>query len=126
MAIINNRTLRTFIFSLGFLSLALGIIGAFLPLLPTTPFVLLAAWCFLKSSEKTHQWLYQQPALGKILRDWEQYRAIALRTKVIAISMMALSLLFTWVKVTEFLWLKIAVTALLVAVSIFIATRNSK
>lgn len=126
MALIRNHAFRTLVFLLGALSLTLGFIGIFLPLLPTTPFVLLAAWCFFKSSAKTHQWLYQHPALGKILRDWEQHHAIARRAKIIAISMIALSLIFTWVKVTEWLWLKISITVLLICVSLFIATRNEK
>lgn len=106
------------------MSLALGIIGAFLPVLPTTPFLLLSAWCFLKSSPKAHQWLYRQPVLGKSLRDWERNKSIAKSTKVIAISMITLSLVFIWLK-PLMLWVQIAVTILLVTVSTFIVTRKS-
>lgn len=124
MSIVKNPVVRASLFSLGFVSLALGIIGAFLPVLPTTPFLLLSAWCFVKSSPKAHQWLYRQPGLGKSLRDWERNKSIAKSTKVVAISMIALSLVFIWIK-PLMLWLQISVTVLLIVVSIFIVTRKS-
>lgn len=125
MSIVRNPVVRVTLFSLGFISLALGILGAFLPVLPTTPFLLLSAWCFLKSSPKAHHWLYQHPMLGKPLRDWEKNKSIARSTKVVALSMIALSLTVMWIKPSLVLWLKISVTVLLVCVSIFIVTRKS-
>ena len=124
MSIVKNPLVRTFLFTLGFISLVLGIIGAFLPVLPTTPFLLLSAWCFLKSSPKAHQWLYNQPGLGKSLRDWERDKSIAKSTKVVAISMIMLSLAVLWMK-PLMLWLQISVTVLLTVVSTFIVTRKS-
>jgi uncharacterized protein len=112
MAVVKNRIVRLCLFSLGFL-----------PLLPTTPFLLLAAWCFLKSSERAHGWIYRQPLFGKALRDWEKNRSIARPTKLIAISMIILSVVFLWSRVND-LWIKYLVTALLLIVSIFISTRN--
>lgn len=120
---IKNRFLRTTVFVLGFCSLALGVIGAFLPVLPTTPFLLLAAWCFLKSSVKAHHWLYQQPVLGKSLRDWELHKAISRQTKVVAIAMIITSVIFLWIKST-LLPVKITVSVILAVVSIFLITRN--
>ncbi|HVS08890.1 MAG TPA: YbaN family protein [Planctomycetota bacterium] len=73
----------------GYLSLALAVLGAFLPLLPTTPFLLLAAACFARSSAKLHAWLNGNPLFGPILEDWERYGAIRLRVKVVASVMMA-------------------------------------
>lgn len=58
--------------SLGWLSVALGTLGAFLPLLPTVPFMLLAGWCFARSSERFHGWLLSHKQFGPILRDWEE------------------------------------------------------
>ncbi|MFX4228807.1 MAG: YbaN family protein [Porticoccaceae bacterium] len=58
--------------SLGWLSVALGTLGAFLPLLPTVPFMLLAGWCFARSSELFHEWLLSHKQFGPILRDWEE------------------------------------------------------
>jgi uncharacterized protein len=123
MAVVKNRIVRLCLFSFGILSVGLGTLGVFLPLLPTTPFLLLAAWCFLKSSERAHGWIYRQPLFGKALRDWEKNRSIARPTKLIAISMIILSVVFLWSRVND-LWIKYLVTALLLIVSIFISTRN--
>jgi len=72
----------------GYLSLALGAVGLFLPLVPTTPFLLLAAACFARSSAKLHGWLYGNRLFGPILEDWERHGAIRLRVKVLASLMM--------------------------------------
>ncbi len=73
---------------LGILSVFLGIIGLFLPLVPTTPFLLLAAWFFSNSSEKLHALLLQSPVLGGIICDWERGGFIHIRTKWIATLML--------------------------------------
>ena len=123
MSVVQNRALKLILFTVGVISLALGFIGAFLPLLPTTPFVLLAAWCFVKSSPKAHQWIYRQPLIGTALKNWEENRAISRRAKIAAISLIALSAITIGFKV-EVMWLKITVLLILTTVSIFIITRN--
>ena len=77
--------------ALGMLALALGVIGIFLPVLPTTPFVLLAAACFARGSQRFHRWLLGQRTFGPIVREWEQYRSIPYRTKLTAVVLMALT-----------------------------------
>lgn len=72
----------------GWSSLGLGIIGIILPLLPTTPFVLLSAYCFSKSSPRLHQWLTQQPTLGPMIQNWERYGSISKGAKVTATVLM--------------------------------------
>lgn len=123
MAVVKNRVIRSCIFVLGTLSVVLGAIGVLLPVLPTTPFILLAAWCFLRSSRRAHNWIYRQPLFGKALRDWENARSIARSTKVLAISMIVLSLVIIWVKVCN-PWIRYLVTILLLFVSIFISKQN--
>ena len=81
--------------SLGWLFVALGVIGIALPLLPTTPFLLLAALCFGKGSEKVHHWLLNHPTLGPPILDWQNKRAISRRSKVIASVSMLLLLAIT-------------------------------
>jgi uncharacterized membrane protein YbaN (DUF454 family) len=74
--------------ALGFLFLGLAILGIGLPVLPTTPFLLLAAWFFARSSEKWHQWLLDSETFGPVIRNWESRRCISLRTKVTSIILM--------------------------------------
>lgn len=71
--------------TLGFGFLTLAILGVFLPLLPTTPFLLVAAGCFARSSEKWHAWLLANGTFGPLIRDWEANRCVSLRVKTIAI-----------------------------------------
>ena len=80
----------------GSLSLVLGIIGIFVPLLPTTPFVLLAAFCFSRGSTRVEQWLLAHPRFGPVVRDWRARRAVPRRAKQLAALMMAASSLWAW------------------------------
>ena len=74
----------------GALALITGIVGVFLPLLPTTPFVLLAAFCFSRGSERCERWLLEHRRFGPIVRDWRARRAVPLRAKQFATVMMVL------------------------------------
>lgn len=71
-------------FLLGLVALGLGILGIVLPLLPTTPFLLLAAWGFSRSSPRVHSWLIGHPRLGPPILDWRTHRAISRRAKGVA------------------------------------------
>ena len=75
---------------LGFCFVLLATLGVILPLLPTTPFLLLAAACFARSSEKWHQWLLRNRIFGPILKDWEQSHKISLKVKIVAVSSIVL------------------------------------
>ena len=72
----------------GFSSLGLGVAGIPLPLLPTTPFLLLAAFCFARSSQRWHDWLVEHKHFGPPIKDWRAHGAIPLRAKIIASVMM--------------------------------------
>lgn len=78
----------------GSISLALGVIGIFLPLLPTTPFLILSAFCFSKSSPRFYRWILNHQYLGPPIQDWKNHRAISLKSKIMAGSMLALSTYF--------------------------------
>ena len=73
---------------IGWIAFGLGILGIFLPLLPTTPFLLLAALCFSKSSDRLHAWLLRSPFAGQIIRDWQEKKVIPLRAKVTATTLL--------------------------------------
>ena len=81
---------RIVLLSVGFIALGLGALGAVLPVLPTTPFLLLAAACFAQSSERWHQWLLQNRYAGPVIRDWEDNRCVSWKTKLVALSSMAI------------------------------------
>lgn len=83
---------RYLLISAGIVSLALGVIGAFLPLLPTVPLVLLAGFCFARSSERLHQWLLDHPAFGAIIRNFEAGNGVPRKVKIRAIALIWVSM----------------------------------
>ena len=83
-----SKPLRIVLIIVGMLSLVLGIVGIFLPVLPTVPFVLLAAACFSRGSKKMHDWLVRIPFAGKVIGDYEKGRGVSRRTKVTALLML--------------------------------------
>jgi uncharacterized protein len=94
----------------GFGALVLGAIGIVLPLLPTVPFVILAAFCFSKGSQRWERWMLEHPKLGPIVRDWREHHAVPLRAKQLATLMMACSCAGTYFFVPlRFAWIPTAV-----------------
>ncbi|WP_043744464.1 YbaN family protein [Paramagnetospirillum magneticum] len=79
---------------IGWVFVGLGVVGAVLPVMPTTPFMLVALWCFAKSSDRFHAWLFYHPVFGPPLRDWEINRVIPLYAKVFALGSMAISIVY--------------------------------
>lgn len=75
---------RLFWVTVGLIAVALGAIGLFLPVLPTVPFLLLAAYAFANSSEKLHNWLLSNKTFGPMIRDWQERGAISRKTKIVA------------------------------------------
>ncbi len=80
----------------GFVCLVVGVIGIVLPLLPTTPFVLLAAFCFSRGSARYERWMLNHPRFGPMVRGWRARRAIPLKAKQLAWGMMTLSSVMAW------------------------------
>jgi len=109
---------------IGWLNVLLGVVGIFTPILPTTPFLLLAFWCFSKSSPKFARWLEDHPWFGPPIRDWQRNRAISMKAKCLAISMMTGScVLLFFLPVRPYVrWVLIGTMAL---VGVFIATRKT-
>ncbi|ANF57285.1 YbaN family protein [Halotalea alkalilenta] len=108
----------------GLCALGLAIIGAFLPVMPTVPFLLVAAWAFERGSPRLDAWLRQHPTFGPLLRDWRERGAIPRYAKLIAVVSMAASLVLMWFGGAPLL-VVLAVGAILLAVSSYLLSRPS-
>ena len=117
--------MRLIYIAIGCIAVVLGVIGIFLPLLPTTPFLLVAAWAFAKSSPRLEAWLTNHPRFGPPLRDWRERGAIPKRAKVIAIAAMATSLAYVLYSPAIPLYGKVGAALLLACCGTFIMTRPS-
>lgn len=106
----------------GLICVALGTIGAFLPVLPTVPFLLLAIFCFARSRPEWAERLYAHPRYGPSLRQWRDRRAISRKAKISSLGVMALSAIFSWVTI-GWPWAAV-VTGILLCTGSWIATRS--
>lgn len=109
--------------ALGFGCVGLGVLGMFLPVLPTTIFFIIALWAFSKSSVRAHQWLYNHPRFGAQLRDWHQHKMIPLKAKVLAVTMITGSFLYITVYLANGWLVPILTGVILGSVIIYIVTR---
>ncbi|MCB1800714.1 MAG: YbaN family protein [Gammaproteobacteria bacterium] len=112
---------RVLYITLGWLCIALGTLGAFLPLLPTTVFLLIAAWAFARSSPRWHAWLREHAHFGEAVRAWEEHHAMPRRAKRIAFLALAASYAFTAYVFGPFSWTAIIGGICIAGVAIYIA-----
>ncbi len=89
MRLHHRRMVRWVFLALGCLFVVVGVVGIFVPLLPTTPFMLAAAACFARGSERFYVWLFHHRTFGPMVREWQAHRSIPWRTKLYAIALMA-------------------------------------
>jgi len=90
-----NSAKKALLVAAGSLCIVLAVLGVFLPLLPTTPFLLLASACYVRSSERLHRWLMGNRVLGTYIRNFQERRGIPLRAKVVTVALLWLSLLYS-------------------------------
>jgi uncharacterized membrane protein YbaN (DUF454 family) len=124
--IVQNRILRGVLISIGTLCVALGLIGIFIPLLPTTPFLLLAAWCYARSSKRYYNWLISNKRFGKYIKDYREGRGIPLKAKVTAITLLWITILLSIVFIVSILLVRIIMIIIAVGVTIYIISIKSK
>lgn len=120
-----KMTKNAVLIALAWFSLALGFVGIFLPILPTTPFAILSAYLFSKSSPRLHQWLLKQPALGPVIIEWERHGVIRLRAKVLSTVMIVALFSYTLIFVKVAIFVKIIVSLIGICVLSFIWSRPS-
>jgi uncharacterized membrane protein YbaN (DUF454 family) len=109
--------------ALGVLFVGLGIVGAFLPLMPTTIFLILAAGCFARSSPKLDAWLMNHPRFGPVLRAWREHGAVPRRAKVMACAGMLTGFAVFFFGVHPKLWLAAAVGGALLLIAAYVVSR---
>lgn len=115
--------LRPIYFVSGVMLVALGVIGIFVPLMPTTSFLILAAWCFARSSRRAEAWLLNHPRLGPVIVAWRQNRAIARKHKAMSIGGMVVGWSLFFITAHPPWWLAALVALALAACSVFVWTR---
>ena len=101
-----NPAKKAVLVAAGSVCLALAVLGIFLPLLPTTPFLLLASACYVRSSERLHGWLMGNRLLGGYIRNFKERRGIPLRGRVITVFLLWLPLLYSVYRL-DLLWLEV-------------------
>ena len=112
--------------TLGFTSLILGIIGIALPILPTTPFLLLSSYLFLKSSERLYNWLLNNKILGQYIKDFQIEKSIPLKVKISSISLLWITISTSAIFFIHIIWLKLLLFAIAIGVSIHILHYKTK
>lgn len=120
-----SRTLRYLLFACGCLSVVLGVIGIFLPVLPTTPFLLLAAACFARSSKRFYLWLVMHPRLGPWVRDYLDGQGLPLKGKIWALALMWASISFSmWI--VPLFWVRVFMLVSAICVTIYILKQKTR
>lgn len=110
----------------GTIALALGIFGMVLPVLPTTPFLLLSAWLYFKGSKRLYEKLMNSKYFGPYIRDFRENKAIPLRIKIVAISMLWITILISAFLIIKIVWVRVLLLAIASAVTIHILSYKTK
>lgn len=117
---VKSAFLRWLLISCGWIFIVSGVIGIFLPIVPTVPFLLLAAACFAKSSERFHTWLVEHNHLGPLLRDYLKGAGVPLRAKLAAICMIWVSFPASAYLVAEAFWLRVLLLSTAAAITLYL------
>ncbi|RKV85115.1 MAG: DUF454 domain-containing protein [Bacteroidetes bacterium] len=123
---IRNNIIRITLISLGIISLTLGIIGIFVPVLPTTPFLLASVALFAKSSPKLYYKLLNNKYLGEYIKNFRVHKSIPLKTKIFAISLLWISIATSIIFFIKILWVKILIASIASVVTYYILSFKTK
>jgi len=124
--IVKNRFVRISLLIAGWFFVGLAIIGAILPLVPTTPFLLIAATCFYKSSARFYNWLMNNHVFGKYIRDYKEKKGIPIKVKLLTLLFLWASILVSAFILVPILWVQILLIGIAIAVTIHIALIKTK
>ena len=115
-----KKIVKALYFTGGTISLILGIIGIVLPILPTTPFLLLATACYARSSEKFYNWLLNNRILGSYIRNYIEGRGMPIKVKIFTISMLWITILISAFLIIQIFWIRVVLIIIAIAVTIHI------
>jgi hypothetical protein len=118
----SNKFFRYALIIAGTVFLGFGIIGIFLPILPTTPFLLLAAACYARSSKKFYNWLMNNKWFGNYIRNYHEGKGIPLKFKIFTISLLWITILFSIYYFIDYFWIKVILFIIAIGVTIHIIT----
>lgn len=122
---IPNRLIRWILTIAGTFFVGLGVLGIFLPLLPTTPFFLLAAACYARSSKKFYHWLLNNKWFGKYIKNYREGKGIPIKVKILSISLLWLTIVFSTIFVVDNLFVRIVLILIATGVTIHIISIRS-
>ncbi|HOI28731.1 MAG TPA: YbaN family protein [Melioribacteraceae bacterium] len=115
-----KKILKYILIGFGWIFVALGIIGIFVPLMPTTVFFILAAASFARSSDRFYSWLINHPRFGKFIKDYREKRGMPLKSKIIAVGMLYLTIGSSAYFFTDSLWVRLLLISIAIGVSTYI------
>lgn len=119
---IKNPIIQWLLIAAGTFFLGLGLVGIFIPVLPTTPFLLLAAACFARSSKRFYEWLLNNKWFGSYIKNYREGRGIPMNVKLVTISVLWITILISVFLVIQDLWLELLLLLIASAVTIHILT----
>jgi uncharacterized membrane protein YbaN (DUF454 family) len=120
-----SRALRAVLIAAGWLNVVLGVIGIFLPVMPTTVFFLIAAACFAKSSEKFYWWLLNNKQFGKLIKDFREKRGMSLKSKLTAVTVLLVVISYSAIFAVDSVIISILLAIIGISVSIYLISLNT-
>jgi uncharacterized protein len=122
----SSKLPRWFLITAGILCVIVAVIGIFLPLIPTTPLLLLAAACFVRSSDRLYRWLTTHKVFGKVVHDYYEHRVVSRRAKTLALTLLWITIGSTILFAIDALWLRGLLLAIAIAVTAHITHLPSR
>lgn len=116
----SNRLIRLVLIITGTFFVGIGVLGIFLPLLPTTPFFLLAAACYVRNSKRLYHWLLNNKWFGKYIKSYRERKEISLKVKIFSISLLWLTIMFSIIFIVNNLFVRIILFLIAIGVTIHI------
>ncbi len=123
---IPKRLIRVVLIIAGTIFVGLGVLGIFLPLLPTTPFLLLAAACYARSSERFYNWLLNNKWFGRYIKNYREGKGIPLKVKVLSISLLWITIIFSAAFIVHNVFIRVILIIIAIGVTIHIRSIRTK